>query len=423
MSFVVPPDAVSWVDYDADCPFPIQNLPLGVFRHGDETPRPCTAIGEYAVDLVLLQEAGLLPLEPVLREGERGLDPLLGAGVGAMRAIRSRLYELLEENESLLQDDHELQGLAFLPLDEIRMVMPFTVGAFVDFYSGIHHASNVGRMFRPDQPPLLPNYRWLPIGYNGRASTVGLDGVRRPLGQTKGPDDAEPIFGPTRELDFELEVGFVLGAEYQGPPMTPSQAEELMAGLVVVNDWSARDVQRWEYQPLGPFLAKSFCTTISPWLVSLDALAPFRVEGMAQEPAPLPHLVHSGTAHFDVVLEVSLQTARMSRPQTICRSNMRNLYWSLGQQLAHQASNGTALRPGDLYASGTISGPEEGTFGSMLELSWKGQQPIEMAETGETRTFLEDGDRLILSAFAQGDGYRIGFGEATGTVEPAYPMS
>jgi len=294
--------------------------------------------------------------------------------------------------------------------------------AFVDFYSGIHHASNVGRMFRPDQPPLLPNYRWMPIGYNGRASTVVTSGVDvvRPMGQSKAADQAIPIFGPTRELDFELEMGFYLakGSEI-GERVTPEEAGDHVLGLVIVNDWSARDVQRWEYQPLGPFLAKSFATSISPWIVVPDALEPFRIEGMVQDPPPLDHLRRPARSHYSINLEVSIATSAMSTPQVICRSNTNNLYWSIAQQIAHQSSNGTALQAGDLYASGTISGESEDSFGSMLELSWRGERPIRLEETGETRTFLEDGDEVIMTAFSEADCYRVGFGEVRTKILPA----
>lgn len=420
MRFQVPADALSWVDYGADSCFPIQNIPFGAcLIDGEEVPRPCTAIGEYVVDLALLEESGLIDGYG-LRACARPLDSLLGLGTSAISNLRKSLFELLHEDEERLQSDEDLQAQAFILQSEVQMVLGFSIGSFVDFYSGIHHASNVGRMFRPDQPPLLPNYRWLPIGYNGRASTVGLSrDIRRPNGQTKDPTADSPTFGPTRELDFELEMGFVLGNSNNGIAWSPDEAESHMAGIVVVNDWSARDVQRWEYQPLGPFLSKSFATTVSPWLVTLDALEPFRISGMAQEPEPLDHLQSRlANPHFDVQLEVSLQTARMSAPQVICRSNMKNLYWSMAQQLAHQTSNGTLVHPGDLYASGTISGEDKGSFGSMLELTWKGQEPILMQESGETRSFVEDGDTVTMTAFAQGEGFRIGFGEAKGTIVP-----
>jgi fumarylacetoacetase len=243
--------------------------------------------------------------------------------------------------------------------------------------------------------------------------------VFRPNGQTKGPNEEQPSFGPTNELDFELEMGFLVGSGNRlGEPIPVAVAEEHVLGLVLVNDWSARDVQRWEYVPLGPFLSKSFGTSVSPWVVTLDALVPFRIEGMAQDPKPLPHLRHSGKPHFDIELEVSLQSREMSHPQVICRSNTKHLYWSVAQQIAHLTSNGANLEPGDLCASGTISGPDPGSFGSMLELTWKGEQPIILAETSETRKFLEDGDSVTFTAWAQGAGFRVGFGELKGTVLP-----
>lgn len=423
MKFVAPSDVVSWVDYPEDSHFPIQNIPFGAFVDGNhDSPIPCTAIGEYVIDLRKLQASGLI--ETVDLGSGYGLDPLLAAGTEALSSLRKQLFDLLHEDNPALQENYDLQESAFLLQAEVKMALPSTIGAFVDFYSGIHHASNVGRMFRPDQPPLLPNYRWIPIGYNGRASSVVVSGtpIRRPKGQTKSPNDEVPTFGPTREMDFELEMGFFTAIRTQlGDSIPVAQAEDAIAGLVLVNDWSARDVQRWEYQPLGPFLAKSFGTTISPWIVTLDALEPFRIEGQPQEPAPLPHLAQSGKRHFDIRLEVWLQSAKMTKPQLICKSNMANLYWSIAQQLAHQTSNGTNITPGDLYASGTISGQEEDSFGSMLELTWKGERPLLLEETGETRTFLEDGDVVTLTAFAQGEGFRIGFGEATGLIEPATP--
>jgi fumarylacetoacetase len=423
MSFVIDPSVVSWVDYEADHPFPIQNLPFCTFCHpefADEHRLPGVAIGDYIIDLHRLQQAGLL-VGFGLNETD-GLDPVLRGGRQAISALRQRLYELLHEDNEELQDNHDLQQESFFTTAQIELLLPTQPRAYVDFYSGIHHASNVGRMFRPDQPPLLPNYRWIPIGYNGRASSVVPSGyeIQRPLGITKVGEN-DPSYGPTKELDFELEMGFfVCGDTDMGQTLTVAEAEQLIAGVVIVNDWSARDVQRFEYQPLGPFLAKSFATSVSPFLVTLDALEPFRIAGMDQEPAPLPHLAHPGLPHLNVELEVRLRSAQMAEAQVICRSNMSNLYWSLAQQLAHQASNGTSLEVGDLYATGTISGEHEGSFGSMLELTWRGQKPIDLAD-GTTRTFLEDGDEVTMTAYAQGDGYRIGFGEVTGIIGAAQP--
>ncbi len=420
MMFVVSPAALSWVDYPEDSPFPIQNLPFGIGFLEDRGAFPATAIGEYVIDLLELARAGLLTSLPEPPQFE--MYGLFIPGSNWMSATRQQLFELLHEESTKLQDNLELQGSAFLLQEDVDMHLPASIGNYVDFYSGIHHAENVGRMFRPDQPPLLPNYRHIPIGYNGRASSVVVSGspIRRPKGQTKGPNDEMPGFGPTKELDFELEMGFFLAeGTALGETIRIERAEELIGGLVLVNDWSARDMQRWEYQPLGPFLAKTFATSVSPWVVTLDALEPFRIEGQTQDPAPLPYLTQSGRRHFDIQLEVTLQTAKMTRPQVICRSNMKHLYWSMAQQLTHQGSNGTNVQPGDLYASGTISGTEADSFGSLLELSWRGSKPLMMEETGEIRTFLEDGDRVTMSAFGQGEGFRVGFGEVTGTIAPA----
>ncbi|HRK21615.1 MAG TPA: fumarylacetoacetase [Fimbriimonadaceae bacterium] len=417
MSFVVPSDWVSWVDYPEDSPFPIQNVPFGLAYHDERSTFAVAAIGEYVIDLVALHAHQIIELPEEL--AAYGVQTLFWPDALWMRPVRQRLIELLHEDHGELRDDEVLQSNAFLLQTDVEMRCPSHVPAYVDFYSGIHHASNVGRMFRPDQPPLLPNYRHIPIAYNGRASSVTHihKEIKRPFGQTKGPHDESPAFGPTKELDFELEMGFILASTTDfGETIPIAEAEERIAGLVIVNDWSARDMQRWEYQPLGPFLAKTFATSVSPWVVTLDALTPFRVEGMAQDPAPLPYLAQSGLRHFDVQLEVTLKTAKTSRPQTICRSNMKNLYWSIAQQLAHQSSNGTPLQSGDLYASGTISGETPDSFGSLLELTWRGQNPILVQETGETRTFLEDGDTVTMTAFGQGDGYRIGFGEVSGTI-------
>lgn len=418
--FLIPASAKSWVPVPADSPFPIQNLPFGVCLLDEEgSTTVAVPIGEQVLILLPLQEEGLIGEELELLENLDAISPQ------ELSELRREIFDLLREGNPKLRDNKELRSDCLYPLSEAFPATPMHIGAFVDFYSGIHHASNVGKMFRPDMPPLLPNYRWMPIGYNGRSSSIVPDGsdIERPRGQIKVGDD-DPIYVPTRELDFELEVGFFVGGETEAGETVPvADAESYMMGLVLVNDWSARDVQRFEYQPLGPFLAKSFATSISPWIVTLDALAPFRCEGMAQEPAPLPHLASVGRAHYDIELEVSIQSAKMTQPQVICRSNTKHLYWSFAQQLAHQTSNGTPLETGDLYGSGTISGADKGMFGSMLELCWRGTEPITLTETGETRTFLEDGDTVIMSGWAQGNGFRVGLGEVRSTVIPARPWS
>ncbi|RYG46638.1 fumarylacetoacetase [bacterium] len=415
LSLTVDASARSWVDVPEDSHFPIQNLPLGLACMADHNEAMVIGIGEHVLDLCALCAEGLIP--------ERDF-PMLHCMLELERGDASRLreiaYDLLREDNPRLRDDAELRAHVLRPMSEVEMMLPMEVCAFVDFYSGIHHASNVGRMFRPDMPPLLPNYRHLPVAYQGRASSVipsGVD-VRRPHGIQKVGD--EVIYGPTRELDYELELGVFLGQGTElGHRLTPEEAQEHILGCVLVNDWSARDVQRFEYQPLGPFLAKSFATSVSPWLVLPDALTPLLVEGQAQDPAPLPHLRHEGKTHLDLRLEVAIKTAKATRAQTIAVTNAQELYWSVGQQLAHLTSNGTPLEPGDLIASGTISGPESGSFGSLLEATWRGTQPIQIEETGEDRTFLEDGDEVIMTAFGERDGIRIGFGELRARVLPA----
>ena len=423
MSFIVPPQAKSWLPVSDGSHFSIQNLPFGVILRDDETT-VVIRIGDHLLDLRAAAKAGLIPSDEELFLDIETL--VTDGGLDAFREARSQAYRLLVETNPTLRDSAKLRDDVLLDLEQHDPVLPMHIGAFVDFYSGINHASNVGKMFRPDMPPLLPNYRHLPVAYNGRGSSVIVSGdpVVRPNGQTKEPNEDSPEFGPTKELDFELELGFFTGRENEmGEPIPIAEAEDYMLGLVLVNDWSARDVQRWEYQPLGPFLAKSFATSISPWIVTLDALEPFRIEGERQEPLVLPHLQPKKPGHFDIILEASIQTERMTRPQVLSRTNAKNLYWSFAQQLAHQASNGTPVEFGDLYASGTISGTESATYGSLLELTWRGQHSLIMEETGETRTFLEDGDTVTMTGYCQGNGFRVGFGELTGTIESAVDYS
>ncbi|MBS1706723.1 MAG: fumarylacetoacetase [Armatimonadetes bacterium] len=398
MKLVIPASAESWVDAVQVSDFPIQNLPTSVVdSHLGRVL--AVRIGDFA----LLMDEKLMP------------DQVDAHG----RAIRAKAYELLSDSSSALAKDNALKRSNLVPIQEVQPVVdPSTIPAFVDFYSGIYHATNVGKMFRPENAPLLPNYKSVPIAYNGRStSLIGSDApIFRPKGQVK-PADGPPEYVPTRELDFELEFGYFLaGGNPRGSCLAPDAAEAQITGFVLVNDWSARDVQRWEYQPLGPFLAKSFATSISEWRVHPDAIELFRLNGIEQDPAPLPHLATSGRQHYDIHLEVWLQSAEMTSPQRICHSNTKHLYWSFAQQIAHQASNGTPIVPGELYATGTISGPDEGMFGSMLELSWRGSRPITLHETGELRTFLLDGDTVIFRGWAQGEGYRVGFGELRNTV-------
>lgn len=415
--FVIPPEARSWIPIEASSPFSIQNLPFGLLAPRGLQASICVAIGPYALDLTALRNAGYL-----MRAHFPVLDAFEEFTPAELSELRRLIFGLLVETNTALKDDLETRAKALVPLSQARLLLPLRPPGFVDFYSGIHHASNVGRMFRPDGEPLLANYRHLPVAYNGRANSVVVSGteIARPFGQTKPAASDAPIYGPSRELNFELEMGFYVGVPTaMGEPVPIDEAPEHILGYVLVNDWSARDIQRWEYQPLGPMLAKSFATSVSPWIVLPDALEPFRLPATDQAPPPLPHLTAERALRYDVKLKVALRTARMGAPERVCLSNAKYLYWSFDQQLAHFTSNGTPLAYGDLMASGTISGPVEGSYGSMLELSWKGDRPLTMKETSETRSFLQDGDEVVMTGYAQGDGYRVGFGEVSGRIVAA----
>jgi fumarylacetoacetase len=405
-SGVVDPGLTSWVDVPDDGDFPIQNLPFGVFSTtGRPEPRVGVAIGEHILDLQAVQQAGLLDARFRFVES---LHDVLGRPVDA-RAIRTRVAGLLTEGNGELS---AVPDRGLVPQAAATMHLPFTIGDYVDFYSSKEHATNLGKLFRPGDPPLLPNWRHLPIGYHGRASTIVVSGtpIVRPHGQRK-PAEGPPVFGPSIRLDIELEVGFFTGPGSRlGHSIPIDQAERHIAGIVLVNDWSARDIQAWEYRPLGPFLGKSFATSISPWVVTTDALAPYRVPAPPQAPEPLPHLRIEPNLGLDLHLEVELNGS------VVIRTNFSGLYWTMAQQLAHVSSNGTAIRTGDLYASGTVSGPTRESAGSFLERTWNGEHPMRLYD-GSTRTFLEDGDTVVLRGWCGGDGRpRVGFGECAGTV-------
>jgi fumarylacetoacetase len=381
------------------------------------------AIGEMVLDLAVLAEARLLDvsvLEPDFFRHQEMLNEFMARGPETWRAIRGAVSHLLRQDVGTLRDNVALRERALVPQTEVRMHLPARIENYTDFYSSREHATNVGTMLRGPQNALMPNWLHLPVAYHGRASSVVVSGTdfHRPLGQMKADDAPMPSFGPSRNLDFELEMGLLVGPGNElGNPVPAARAAEHLFGMVLVNDWSARDIQKWEYQPLGPFLAKNFATSISPWVVTFDALEPFRVPGPKQDPQPLPYLQTRGDWSFDVHLEVWLQSAQMATPRRVCSSNSKYLYWNPCQQLAHHTINGCNLRPGDLLASGTISGPTSDSFGSLLELSWKGTKPI--ALDGETRTFLQDGDCVTMTGWCEGNGYRVGFGTVTGRVLPA----
>jgi fumarylacetoacetase len=415
----------SWVA-GANAPeshFPVLNLPYGVFNRPGEAPRCGVAIGDFVADLAVLDGAGLIAAgAPVF--GTPALNDFMALGAPAWDAVRARLIALFaRDGDGALRDDAALRARVLAPLSDVTLHLPFKVAGYTDFYSGKHHASNVGAMFRGNDNALPPNWLSLPIAYNGRASTVVVSGtdIRRPLGQIKLSGQDLPVFAATRRLDVELEMGAVVGLPTEmGAPLTVAEAEALIFGYVLLNDWSARDIQAWEYQPLGPFQAKAFGTSISPWVVTKAALAPFKAPAPARERPLLPYLAEPGPMLFDIQLEIHMQPEGAARATVISRTNAKELYFSAPQQLAHHAIGGCKMETGDLLGSGTISGATKASRGSLLELSWGGAEPLTL-ETGETRGFIEDGDRLTLTGWAQGPDFRIGFGHCTGKILPALP--
>lgn len=414
----------SFVPVAADSHFPIQNLPLGVFERQDQPgPRVGVAIGDKVLDLAVLERHGLLtsPASDEASVFERGsLNALMALGRAKWRPVREAIQSLLAADNPRLRDNATLRAEALLPIADLRLRLPVEIGDYTDFYSSREHATNVGAMFRGPDNALMPNWLHLPVAYHGRASSLVVSGtdLHRPLGQTRPDETAPPIFGPSRAVDFELELGALIGPSNElGRPIPVGEAAEHVFGMLLVNDWSARDIQRWEYVPLGPFLSKSFGTSVSPWVVTLEALEPFRVPGPVQHPPVLDYLRSSGPCSFDIQLEVSIQPAD-GPATTVTRTNARYLYWNICQQLAHHTINGCNLRTGDLLASGTISGPEPGERGCLLELTTGGRQPVDLGG-GKSRRFLEDGDRVTMTGWCQANGYRVGFGEVSGRLLPA----
>ncbi len=430
-------DITSWVQsaQEPDTDFPIQNLPLGMFCSDTRSARPGVAIGNSILDLVALAEQGMLDdaLAAIVHDcaREESLNALFAEGRAPLRALRGHASDLLRTGSAGGARAHEQRVALLVPMRDATLLLPARVGDYTDFYASIHHATNVGSMFRPDNP-LLPNYKWVPIGYHGRASSLVSSGtaVKRPSGQTKDDSAPTPSFGPSKRLDYELEIGAFIGAGNPlGDPIAIGDAESHIAGLCLVNDWSARDIQAWEYQPLGPFLAKNFATTVSPWVVTLDALAPFRVAATARPadaPDALPYLRsedNARTGGFDITLEVLLSSARMRTeripPMRVSLGSFTSMYWTLAQLVTHHASGGCNLQPGDLLASGTVSGASAASRGCLLERTWRGTEPLTLP-SGEARRFLEDGDEVILRGWCDRDGHRrIGFGDCRGTVVAA----
>lgn len=416
------PKLKSWVEVPAHCDFPIQNLPFGIFKTRYLSSVAGVAIGSHVLDLVYLHENGFLDglNLPVGIFNQKYLNDFLSLGKKKGGEVRQRISELLRADNNELKSNRAACEIALIPMTEVQMQLPVSIGNYTDFYSSEEHATNVGIMFRDPKNALLPNWKHLPVGYHGRASSIVVSGtpIRRPKGQMKPPDTELPIFCPTNKLDFELEMAFITCGETKlGTSISIKETEDHIFGFVLFNDWSARDIQNWEYVPLGPFLGKNFGSTMSPWIVTMDALEPFRVLGPEQFPHVLPYLATSGERNFDISLEVLIQPEK-SEATSVCRSNVKYLYWNVNQQLAHHTVNGCNIQNGDLYASGTISGPSPGSFGSMLELSWNGQRPLHLAD-GTERKFIADGDTVIMRAHAEKDGVRIGFGECKGKVLPA----
>ncbi|WP_181305663.1 fumarylacetoacetase [Rufibacter sp. XAAS-G3-1] len=415
------PSLHSWIQIAPDCDFQIQNLPFGIFQTEDRDARVGVAIGDYVLDVYVLTQHGLfdmLDVEDPTVFHRPYLNDFMALGRVIWRQVRGRISELLRNDNPEIRDNRALMAECLLKQKDVQMLMPVQVPNYTDFYSSMEHATNVGSMFRDPANALLPNWKHLPVGYHGRASSIVPSGVpiRRPKGQTKRAD--VPVFGPTKQLDFELEMAFITGQPTElGTSLTTLEAEEYIFGMVLFNDWSARDIQAWEYVPLGPFLAKNFGSSISPWVVTLDALEPYRVAGPVQDPKVLPYLDFSGNKNLDINLEVTLQAPTLPEEVVICRSNYKHLYWNMNQQLAHHTSNGCNIEVGDLYASGTISGPTPASYGSMLELTWRGTTPLQLPN-GTERRFLHDGDVITMRGYAEKNGIRVGFGEVRTEILP-----
>lgn len=412
----------SFINYPQNSDFSIHNIPFGVAVFNREYIACCTRIGDLVIDLATLYDYGFFDEIEGLNENvfeAYTLNEFIELGKPVTNAVRLKIQELLLEGSSLSHDEKTIEE-CFYDLDKVQMMMPLHVQNYTDFYSSIEHATNVGKMFRDPSNALLPNWKHLPVGYHGRASSIVVSGINfhRPKGQMKPADAEKPIFGTSKQLDFELEMAFVLNKNTEiGESISTQEAEDAIFGMVIFNDWSARDIQSWEYVPLGPFLGKNFCSSISPWVVTLEALEPFRTASPKQEPEVLDYLKFEGDKNFDINLEVYLQPEN-GEENLICQSNYKYMYWNMAQQLAHHTINGCNVEVGDLYASGTISGSEPNSFGSMLELTWRGQNPLKLSD-GTERKFIEDHDTIIMRGFSEKDGIRVGFGEVRGKVLPA----
>jgi len=405
------------VEVKTDSDFSIHNIPFGIFSTSDSSPRVGVAIGEYILDLAELAKHGVFEFDAATINSD-SLNDFISLGKAVTSKVRTDIQTWLQDDLELLVNNKDD---LFVLQSDAQMHLPVKIGDYTDFYSSIEHASNVGKLFRDSENALLPNWRHLPVGYHGRASSIIVSGqdIHRPCGQTKPTSEDLPIYGPSKRLDFELEMAFIIGKENGlGNPISIKNAKDHIFGMVLFNDWSARDIQKWEYVPLGPFLGKSFASSISPWVVTMEALAPFKVQGPKQEPDVLPYLQRSDDANYDINLEVSI-TPESGSEENICRSNYKYMYWDMLQQLTHHTVNGCNIRIGDMMASGTISGRDEDSFGSLLEMSHGGKKPLQL-KNDLSRTFIEDGDRITMRGCAEKDGMKVGFGEVTSTILPAH---
>lgn len=405
----------TWVTVPYNSDFSIYNLPFGIFSVNGDAPKAGIAIGEQIVDLAAISELGLITVEASYFR-QKTLNKFISLGKKITNKVRLDIQNLLISENSPLKNHQEV----FVSQQDAKMHLPVHVGDYTDFYSSIEHATNVGKMFRDPENALLPNWKHIPVGYHGRASSIVVSGtdIHRPMGQVKTNDMEVPVFKASGNLDFELEMGFVVGKSTElGERVLTKNAAEHIFGLVLFNDWSARDIQKWEYVPLGPFLGKSFASSMSPWIVTLEALEPFKVQGPEQQPEVLSYLAYEGEHNYDIKLEVGMSSST-SEETTISRSNFKYMYWNMMQQLAHHTVNGCNLNVGDVMASGTISGKDESSYGSLLEISWGGKKPFELKD-GSKRTFIEDNDTITMRGFAEKEGMRVGFGQVTGTILPS----
>ncbi|WP_298351043.1 fumarylacetoacetase [uncultured Dokdonia sp.] len=418
------PSRKTWLDTSKNTDFPIQNIPFGVFLTRDDVITIGTRIGDYAIDLGALHQLGYFEGIPLTDDIflQDTLNDFIADGRKTWRLVRNRISEIFEESNAALRDNAKDRDVVIFKLEEVEMQLPVQIGDYTDFYSSIEHATNVGTMFRGEENALMPNWLHLPVAYHGRSSSVIPSGipVHRPKGQKLPNGATNPIFGPSRLIDFELEMAFITtDANNLGESISTEEAEENIFGLVLFNDWSARDIQKWEYVPLGPFLAKNFASSISPWIVTLDALEPFRVESPAPKKELLPYLKFEGKKSFDINLEVALQPEGM-KETTVCKSNFKYMYWNMSQQLAHHTVNGCPVNAGDMMGSGTLSGSTPDSYGSMLELSWRGEKPVKLKEGGD-RKFIEDNDTVIIRGYSKSKDYpRIGFGEVSTKLLPVF---